>query len=175
MKKYYFISGEASGDLHASKVISNLKKLDINSSFRGFGGDKMENAGLCLVKHYKDLAFMGFYEVLKNINTIRKNFTLVKDDILEYRPDVIVLVDYPGFNMEMAKFAKKHSIKVVYYITPQVWAWKKSRVKCLKKYVDLLFPILPFEKEFFDKYDLQSSFFGHPLIDELLNRDERKL
>ena len=119
MKKYYFISGEASGDLHASKVISHLKELDENSSFRGFGGDKMEDAGMQIVKHYKDLAFMGFYEVIKNINTIRRNFTLVKNDILDYKPDTIVLVDYPGFNMEMAKFAKNHSIKVVYYITPQ--------------------------------------------------------
>ena len=175
MKKYYFISGEASGDLHASKLISHLKELDVNSSFRGFGGDKMADSGLHLVKHYKDLAFMGFYEVIKNINTIRKNFTLVKNDILEYCPDVIVLIDYPGFNMEMAKFAKKHSIKVVYYITPQVWAWKKSRVKSLKKYVDLLIPILPFEKEFFDKCGLQSSFYGHPLMDELLHKKEKKL
>jgi lipid-A-disaccharide synthase len=175
LKKYYFISGEASGDLHASKVISHLKKIDGSSSFRGFGGDKMEAAGLAVVKYYKDLAFMGFYEVVKNINTIRKNFILVKDDILQYRPDTIVLVDYPGFNMEIAKFAKKHSIKVVYYITPQVWAWKKSRVKSLKKYVDLLIPILPFEKEFFDNCNLESSFYGHPLIDELLNKSEKKL
>lgn len=175
MKKYYIISGEASGDLHGSKVISHLNKLDVNSTFRGFGGDKMAQEGMELVKHYKDLAFMGFYEVLKNINNIRKNFTLVKDDILLYKPDTIVLIDYPGFNMEMAKFAKQNSIKVVYYVTPQVWAWKKDRVKALKKYVDLLIPILPFEKDFFDKNGLQSVFYGHPLMDELLHKKERKL
>lgn len=175
MSKYYFISGEASGDLHASKLIAHLSRLDSNAEFRGFGGEKMEKEGLELVKHYKDLAFMGFYEVLKNIGTILKNFKLVKQDILRFCPDVLVLVDYPGFNLKMASFAKQHNIKVVYYITPQVWAWKKSRVKALKNNVDLLLPILPFEESYFGKHGVSSSFYGHPLIDELKNRKRPNL
>lgn len=175
MSKYYFICGEASGDLHASKLIDHLSALDDSSVFRGFGGDKMEEKGMQIIKHYKDLSFMGFYEVAKNIRTIIKNFSIVKKDILQFSPDVLVLVDYPGFNMRMAKFAKQNHIKVVYYITPQVWAWKKNRVHSLKKYVDLLIPILPFEPSFFSKNGLKSVFYGHPLMDELKNKKQPRL
>jgi lipid-A-disaccharide synthase len=168
LKNYYFIAGEASGDLHAAKVISELSEMhQSKAKFKGFGGDKMKAAGMSLSKHYKDLAFMGFLEVIKNLSTIKKNFDLAQSEILHFKTDVLVLIDYPGFNMRIAKFAKKHEIKVVYYITPQVWAWKKSRVKDLKKYTDLLIPILPFEKQFFKDNGLDSIFVGHPLLDEL--------
>ena len=132
MKRYYFIVGEASGDLHAANLIKELSALDNNATFQGFGGERMQKEGLELTKHYQEMAFMGFWEVLMNLSAIRKNFKQAKKELLEYNPDVLVLVDYPGFNMRMATFAKKHNIKVVYYITPQVWAWKESRVKKLK-------------------------------------------
>jgi lipid-A-disaccharide synthase len=165
--KYYFIVGEASGDMHAANLMKSLKHIDSASQFKGFGGDKMQAQGLQLVKHYKELAFMGFWEVVKNLSTIRKNLALVKADILAYKPDVLLLVDYPGFNMRIAKFAKQQGIRVVYYITPQVWAWKQSRVKQLKRDTDLLLPILPFEKAFFEARGVHASFVGHPLLDEL--------
>lgn len=167
MTNYYFIVGEASGDLHASNLIKELSSMQENATFRGFGGDKMTAAGFELTKHYKEMAFMGFWEVLANLPPILKNFKQAKEDIIKHKIDILVLVDYPGFNMRMASFAKKNGVKVVYYITPQVWAWKKSRVKSLKKHTDLLIPILPFEKEFFEKYNVKSSFYGHPLIDSL--------
>ena len=148
MKRYYFIVGEASGDLHAANLIKELSALDNDATFQGFGGERMQKEGLELTKHYQEMAFMGFWEVLMNLSAIRKNFKQAKKELLEYNPDVLVLVDYPGFNMRMATFAKKHNIKVVYYITPQVWAWKESRVKKLKRDVDLLLPILPFERSF---------------------------
>lgn len=175
MKKYYVLVGEASGDIHASKLIKELLKINSKSQFRGFGGDLMASEGMHITKHYRELAFMGFWEVIKNILTIFKNFKIAKNDILKFKPDVLVLVDYPGFNMRMASFAKKHDIKVVYYITPQVWAWKQSRIKSLKRYVDLLIPILPFEKEFFEKHKLEAYFLGHPLLDELVGKKKNSL
>ena len=126
--KYYLIAGEASGDLHASNLMQGIKKQDANAEFRFFGGDLMKNQGGTLVKHYRDLAFMGFVEVLMNIRTISKNLRFCKDDIIAYKPDVLILVDYPGFNLRIAKFAKESGIKVFYYIAPKVWAWKESRV-----------------------------------------------
>ena len=173
--KYYIIAGEASGDLHASNLINSIKKLDNNSTFRGFGGDRMEEEGLELVKHYKDLSFMGFWEVLKNLFIILKNLSFVKSDILNFKPNVLILVDYPGFNMRIAKFAKKRGIKVVYYITPQVWAWKKNRVLDLKQNTDLLLSILPFEVDFFKKLNVQTNFYGHPLLDELNSLKSKSL
>ena len=173
--KYYIIAGEASGDLHASNLINSIKKLDNNSTFRGFGGDRMEEEGLELVKHYKDLSFMGFWEVLKNLFIILNNLSFVKSDILNFNPNVLILVDYPGFNMRIAKFAKKRGIKVVYYITPQVWAWKKNRVLDLKQNTDLLLSILPFEVDFFKKLNVQTNFYGHPLLDELNSLKSKSL
>lgn len=173
--KYYLIAGEASGDMHAANLMKELRFLDTEAQFQGFGGDKMQAQGLKLVKHYKEMAFMGFLEVIANLNTIRKNLNLAKIDIQSYQPDVLILIDYPGFNMRIAKFAKKLDIKVVYYIVPQVWAWKQGRVKQLKKDTDLLLPILPFEKEFFSKSGAESTFIGHPLLDELNDSSRRSV
>jgi lipid-A-disaccharide synthase len=163
--KYYIIAGEASGDLHASNLMRAIKVKDPEATFRCWGGDKMHNEGADLVKHYKDLAFMGFAEVLMNIRTITKNLNFCKDDLLNYNPDALILVDYPGFNLRIAEFAHKNQFKVYYYISPQVWAWKKSRVYTIKKVVDRLFVILPFEKDFYAKYDYDVSYVGHPLLD----------
>jgi len=165
--KYYIIAGEASGDLHTASLTAQLKKLDANAEFRGWGGDLMEKQGVKLVKHYRELAFMGFLEVLANIRTILRNFKFCYKDILQYKPDVLILVDYPGFNLRVAKFAKKHNIKVFYYISPQIWAWKKSRVHAIKKNVDKMFVILPFEKEFYANYNYDVHFTGHPLLDAI--------
>ena len=175
MTRYYFIVGEASGDLHAANLIKELTRLDADTTFQGFGGERMQKEGLILTKHFQEMAFMGFWEVLLNLSAIRKNFKQAKKEIIEYKPDVLVLVDYPGFNMRMATFAKKHNIKVVYYITPQVWAWKKSRVKKLNRYVDLLLPILPFERSFFAKHGIDVSYVGHPLLDAFKDLDSRKI
>ncbi|MBI4931723.1 MAG: lipid-A-disaccharide synthase [Bacteroidetes bacterium] len=172
--KFYFIAGEASGDLHASNLMREIKKLDSSSSFRFWGGDLMKEQSGELVKHYKELAFMGFAEVIINLRTILKNIELCKKDILVYNPDVLVLVDYPGFNLRIAEFAKKNGIKVFYYISPQVWAWKQSRVHHIKKYVDRMFVILPFEKEFYKKFDCEVDFVGHPLLDALEQRKKTK-
>lgn len=163
--RYYIISGEASGDLHASNLVKEISRLDSTANFRGWGGDMMEANGVTLVKHYRDLAFMGFTEVLMNINTILNNIKFCKEDILRHRPDVVILVDYPGFNLRIAPFLKQHGIKVFYYISPQVWAWKQSRVKKIKEVVDKMFVILPFEKDFYSKFDYKVDFVGHPLLD----------
>ena len=168
--RYYIIAGEASGDLHSSNLMRELKVLDQQADFRCWGGDLMEEQGAVLVKHYRELAFMGFKDVIANINTIRRNLDLCKRDLLEYKPDILVLVDYPGFNLRIAEFAKKNKIRTVYYISPQVWAWKKSRVKKIRKCVDQMLVILPFEKEFYRKLDYEVSFVGHPLIDVIQNR-----
>ena len=173
--KYYLIAGEASGDMHAANLMKELLHVDAEAQFRGFGGDKMQLQGLQLVKHYKEMAFMGFLEVITNLNTIRKNLALAKIDIRSFQTDMLILIDYPGFNMRIAKFAKKLGIKVVYYITPQVWAWKKGRIKQLKRDTDLLLPILPFEKEFFAKHGAKSKFVGHPLLDELTNNSKKSV
>ena len=174
--KYYIIAGEASGDLHASNLMRELNKRDAAADFRCWGGDLMEAQGGTLVKHYRDLAFMGFLEVLLNIRTILKNMRFCKKDILAYKPDVLILVDYPGFNLRIAKFAAEQGIRVFYYISPQVWAWKKSRVFKIKKYVERMFVILPFEKDFYSKYDYEVDFVGHPLLDaigvEAMDKDD---
>ena len=175
MKRYYFIVGEASGDLHAANLIKELSLLDTDATFQGFGGERMQKEGLELTKHYQEMAFMGFWEVLINLSAIVKNFKQAKKELLEYKPEVLILVDYPGFNMRMAKFAKKHNIKVVYYITPQVWAWKESRVKKLKRDVDLLLPILPFERSFFAKHGIDVNYVGHPLLDAFKDLDSRNI
>ncbi|MCB2206714.1 MAG: lipid-A-disaccharide synthase [Bacteroidetes bacterium] len=168
--KYYIIAGEASGDVHAANLIRSIKDKDEESVFRAWGGDRMEAQGAEIVKHYRDLAFMGFVEVLLNIRTISNNISFCKKDILLFRPDILVLVDYPGFNLRIAEFAHKQGIKVVYYVSPQVWAWKKSRVHKIKRVVDKMLVILPFEKAFYEKYGVDVDFVGHPLLDEIKNQ-----
>jgi lipid-A-disaccharide synthase len=165
--KYYIIAGEASGDLHASNLLKELKKLDAGAEFRGWGGDLMQAQGTTLVKHIRQLAFMGFTEVLMNIRTILGNIKLCKQDILLYQPDALILVDYPGFNLRIAQWAKQQGIKVHYYISPQVWAWKESRVKAIRRDVDHLYCILPFEVDFYAKHGMQVEFVGHPLLDAI--------
>ena len=173
--KYYLISGEASGDLHGSHLIAALKKLDPNARFRAWGGSLMEKEGAELVKHFKDLAFMGFWEVLKNLLNILKNFTLCKDDILEFNPNIIIYVDYPGFNLRIARWAKSKGFKNHYFISPQVWAWKESRVQKIKKFIDSLYVILPFEKTFFEeKHKFKVHYVGHPLMDYIPSHQENK-
>lgn len=165
--KYYLIAGEASGDLHGSNLINALKQKNAGAEFRCWGGDMMEAAGATLVKHYRDLAFMGFVEVLKNIRTIMKNFKRCKEDILTYEPNVVIFIDYPGFNLRMAKWAKQQGFITIYYISPQVWAWKEKRVETIKQFVDKMLVILPFEKEFYAKHGYAVEYVGHPLADEI--------
>ncbi len=164
--KYYIIAGEASGDLHGSNLIKEIKKLDASANIRCWGGDKMQEAGGELVKHYRELAFMGFTEVVMNLRTIFKNLAFCKQDILQYKPDAIILIDYPGFNLRIAKWAKQQGFKVIYYISPQVWAWKENRVKSMKLCIDKMLVILPFEKNYFkDKWNWEVEYVGHPLVE----------
>lgn len=165
--KYYIIAGEASGDLHGSNLMKELKNKDRNAEFRFWGGDLMEAQGGEIVKHYRDLAFMGFAEVIMNLKTILGNIKFCKKDIENWKPDAVILIDYPGFNLRIAEFVKKLGIKVYYYISPQIWAWKTGRVHKIKKFVDKMFVILPFEKDFYAKYDFEVDFVGHPLLDAM--------
>ena len=169
--KYYIISGEASGDLHGSNLMKELLVKDSNATIRFWGGDLMAQVGGTLVKHYRELAFMGFAEVLMNIRTIFKNINFCKRDVLDFKPDVLILIDYPGFNMRIAEFARKNGIRVHYYISPQIWAWKENRIKKIKRDVDEMSVILPFEKSFYeDKHKFSVNFVGHPLIDAIADR-----
>ncbi|MBE6274065.1 MAG: lipid-A-disaccharide synthase [Bacteroides sp.] len=164
--KYYLIVGEASGDLHASNLMKALKERDAQAEFRFFGGDLMREVGGTLVKHYKELAYMGFIPVLLHLRTIFKNMDFCKSDILEWQPDVVILVDYPGFNLKIAEFVKKHSkIPVYYYISPKIWAWKEYRIKNIKRDVDELFSILPFEVDFFNGHEYPIHYVGNPCVD----------
>ena len=163
--RYYIIAGEASGDLHGSNLIRELKLLDTAAVIRGWGGDLMQEAGMELRKHYQDLAFMGFYEVLKNLPTILRNLKFCKQDILEFQPDALILIDYPGFNLRIAEWAHKQGLKIIYYISPQVWAWKENRVKIIKECVDKMLVILPFEKDFYRKWGFEVEYVGHPLVE----------
>lgn len=164
--KYYIIAGEASGDLHGSNLIREIKQLDQNADIRCWGGDKMQAAGGELVKHYRDLAFMGFAEVLMNLRTIFRNLRFCKQDILSYKPDTLILIDYPGFNLRIAKWAKQQGLKVIFYISPQVWAWKEGRVKMMKQCIDKMLVILPFEKDYFQtKWNWDVEYVGHPLVE----------
>jgi lipid-A-disaccharide synthase len=167
--KYYVIAGEASGDLHGSNLIKEIGLLDGSASFRCWGGDKMQAEGAVLVKHYRELAFMGFIEVLKNLRKILNNLELCKRDILANKPDVLVLIDYPGFNLRIAKWAKQQGLKIIYYISPQVWAWKENRVKAIKRDVNKMLVILPFEKEFYEKWNYETEYVGHPLVNVINN------
>jgi len=166
-KRLYIIAGEASGDLHGSNLIKAMYQKDDTIEIRAWGGDKMEEAGATLVKHFRDLAFMGFAEVIMNLRTILKNIKFCKEDILKFKPDALILIDYPGFNLRIANWAHEQGIKVFYYISPQIWAWKKNRVFKIKKNVDKMFVILPFEKDFYKQYDMDVEFVGHPLMDEI--------
>lgn len=163
--KYYIIAGEPSGDLQASYLVKELFNADNNASIRCFGGDLMEEQGATLVKHYKELAFMGFEQVVMNLRTILNNMKFCKQDILEFKPDVLILVDYPGFNLKIAKWAKANNITVYYYISPKIWAWNQKRVHKIKRIIDKMFVILPFEKDFYAKFDYPVDFVGHPLLD----------
>lgn len=168
--KYYIIAGEASGDLHASNLIKELKKLDREADFRYWGGDLMASQGGTLVRHYRDTAYMGVWEVLINLKSIFRNLNDCREDILRYRPDVVILVDYPGFNLRIAKFAHHHGFRVFYYISPKIWAWNTRRVKRIKKWVDKMFTILPFETDFFARHNVPVVYSGNPILDAIHDR-----
>lgn len=169
--KYYLIAGEASGDLHGANLLKALLEIDPKADFRYWGGDQMCQVGGKLVKHYRDLAFMGFWEVVTNLRTILRNISFCKKDILDYQPDVIIFIDYPGFNMRIASWAKKKGIQTHYYISPQIWAWKENRIRAIKRDIDAMYVILPFEKDFYEKkHGFQVHFVGHPLLDAIANR-----
>jgi lipid-A-disaccharide synthase len=168
--KYYVLAGEASGDLHAANLIKEISLVDPQAQFRGFGGELMEQAGMMVLKHYRDLAFMGLVPVVMNIRTISKNFRFCEQDMLAFHPDVLILVDYPGFNLRMAKFAKAHGIRTFYYISPKIWAWKEQRVHKVIAFVDEMFTILPFETEFYKKYNYPVNYVGNPLLDAILEK-----
>ncbi len=171
--KYYIIAGEASGDLHGSNLMKELFLQDAKADIRFWGGDLMEKAGGTLVKHYRELSFMGFIEVVFNLKTILNNIKICKSDIQKFNPDVLILIDYPGFNMRIAKWAKQNGIKIHYYISPQIWAWKENRIKDIKRDFDKLYVILPFEKDFYEKkHHFSVEFVGHPLIDAIKNREK---
>ena len=163
--KYYLIAGEASGDLHGSNLLKGLKMADPDPVFRFRRGSRMKAQGDELVRHYREHNIMGFWEVLANLGKIRRNFDQCKRDLLAFNPDVLILIDYPGFNLRMAEFAQKHHIRVFYYISPKIWAWKESRIKKIKAFVDQMFIIFPFEKAFYQKHHYPALYFGNPLID----------
>lgn len=165
--KYYIIAGEASGDMHASNLVRALRRQDAQAEVRAWGGERLQEAGAVMVKNYREMAFMGFVEVLTHLKTIFSLLGLCVRDILQYRPDVVVLVDYPGFNLRVAKRLHRSGIPVYYYISPQVWAWHKSRIRQIREYVSEMFVILPFEKDFYAQNGMEVHYSGHPLLDEL--------
>jgi lipid-A-disaccharide synthase len=172
--KYYLIAGEASGDLHGSNLMKEVKNIDPDASFRFFGGDLMKQVENNLAKHYREMAFMGAIDVIMNIRTIKQNMDFCKREILTFSPDVVILIDYPGFNLKIAEFAKQHNLLVFYYISPKIWAWKEWRIKKIKAYVDEMFTILPFETEFFAKFKFKVNYVGNPLLDEIESYKENK-
>ena len=163
--KYYLIAGEASGDLHGANLVKALKLEDPATDFRCWGGDLMEAAGATLLKHYRELAFMGFLEVVLNLPTILRNFRQCKSEVLDFQPDVLILIDYPGFNLRMATWARAQGFQVFYYISPQLWAWKSGRVNIIREAVDRMFVIFPFEVDFYKKYGVEVDYAGHPFRD----------
>src|SRR5690606_26008647 len=169
--KYYLIAGEASGDLHASNLLKALKQVDPAAEFRFWGGDLMQQQGGTLVKHYRQLAFMGFAEVLMNLPTILSNIAFCKKDIQAWQPDVLLFIDYPGFNLRIAKWARRKGYRTHFYISPQIWAWKENRISDIRRDIDQMYVILPFEKQFYeDKHGYKVHFVGHPLIDAIADR-----
>ena len=173
--KYYIIAGERSGDLHAGNLIKAIKENDPDSSFRGFGGDHMEANGVVITRHYRDLAFMGFLEVLLNLRKIAGFLREAKHDILEFKPDVVILVDYGGFNLKIAKYLKRKGVKAYYYITPKVWAWNQGRAKKIKALIDKMFVILPFEKTFYKKFDWDVDYVGNPVLDAIKDYNYKEI
>ena len=171
--RYYIIAGEASGDLHASNLMKAFKEQDSEADFRYWGGDLMKEQGGTLVRHYKDTAVMGLWDVLMNLNSIKKNFKLCQDDLLAYKPDVLILVDYAGFNLRMAKFATENNLLVYYYISPKIWAWNQKRVKKIKANVNRMFTILPFETKFFEEHNVEVQYSGNPVLDAIDNRSNK--
>ena len=165
--RYFIISGEASGDLHGSGLVTALRKSDREAEIQAWGGDMMAKAGADIVKHYQELAFMGFVEVARNILTIMRNFKLAKKNILAFNADVLILIDYPGFNLRMAAWAHENGIPVHYYISPQLWAWKEGRVEKVRKYVDKMYVILPFEEKFYKQHGIDVQYVGHPLLEAI--------
>lgn len=173
--KYYLIAGEASGDLHASNLMRAIKNTDPQADFRFLGGDLMKQVGGTLVKHYREMAFMGFIPVLMNLRTILRNMQVCREDIRQYQPDVVILIDYPGFNLKIAKYVKTVlHIPVHYYISPKIWAWKQYRIKDFRKYVDHLYSILPFEPAFFQRLDYQVDYVGNPSVDSVSNYQQQE-
>ncbi len=171
--RYYIIAGEASGDLHGSNLIKAIYRRDVQAEIRCWGGDKMREAGAVLVKHYRELAFMGFVEVVRHLGTILKNIRFCKEDVKAFRPDVLILIDYPGFNLRIADWAKKNGLKVCYYISPQLWAWKEGRIEQIRRNIDRMLVILPFEKKFYRKHGLEVDYIGHPLT-QVVDEEIRK-
>ncbi|MBK5719988.1 lipid-A-disaccharide synthase [Dysgonomonas sp. Marseille-P4677] len=172
--KYFLVAGEASGDLHGSNLMAALKEQDPDAGFCFFGGDLMAAQGGKLIKHYREMAFMGFIPVLLNLRTILRNMKMCNEEIIKFQPDVLILIDYPGFNLKVAKYIKTHTqIPVYYYISPKVWAWKEYRVKSFKKYVDKMLSILPFEVEFYKRHNYQIDYVGNPVVDAVANFREK--
>lgn len=171
--RYYIIAGEASGDLHASNLIKELKIVDPKAEIRGWGGDLMRESGAEIVRHYKDTAIMGFVTVLKNLDKIKANIRLCCKDIQVWQPDVVILIDYAGFNLRIARFAKSIGLKVFYYISPKLWAWNTSRVKKVKRYVDRMYTIFPFETDFYQRYNYTVHYGGNPLVDAIAERSHQ--
>ena len=167
--RYYLVAGERSGDLHGSNLVKALKKNDASAEFRGFGGEYMQEAGVQLATHYRELAFMGLAELITNANKIKKYIRACREDIVAYKPDVIILIDYGGFNLQIARFGKKRGFTIYYYIPPKYWAWYQNRALWLKPYVDRMFVILPFEKDFFKKFNWESDYVGNPVLDAVKN------
>ncbi len=165
--RFYIITGETSGDMHAANLVREMKKINTSISFRAWGGDRLISEGVSIVKHIKDTSFMGFWNVLKNVHIIKSNLSFCKNDILNFNPNALILVDYPGFNLKIAEYAKKKNIKVFYYISPKVWAWNVKRILKIKRYVDHLLVIFPFEVEFYKKHGIDAIYVGNPLLDEI--------
>ncbi len=165
--RFYIITGETSGDMHAANLVREMKKINTSISFRAWGGDRLISEGVSIVKHIKDTSFMGFWNVLKNVHIIKSNLSFCKNDILNFNPNALILVDYPGFNLKIAEYAKKLNIKVFYYISPKVWAWNVKRILKIKRYVDHLLVIFPFEVEFYKKHGIDAIYVGNPLLDEI--------
>jgi lipid-A-disaccharide synthase len=165
--KYYLVAGEASGDLHGSNLMKEIKLADTNAEFRFFGGDLMQAVGGDLVKHYREMAFMGIVDVVLNMKSINRNMKFCKTDLLQFNPDVLILIDYPGFNLRIAEFAKQNNIKIFYYISPKIWAWKEYRVEKIKRVVDRMFTIFPFETEFYRKHNFEVDYVGNPTLDSI--------
>tara|TARA_B100002052_G_scaffold89372_1_gene82217 strand:+ start:16259 stop:17338 length:1080 start_codon:yes stop_codon:yes gene_type:complete len=169
--KYYIITGEPSGDIHASNLVSEIKLIDNNNQIRAWGGERLSAENISIAKNIKETSFMGLWNVIKNISKIKSNLSFCKRDIVNFNPDALILVDYPGFNLKIAEFAKNKGFKVYYYISPKVWAWNESRIAKIKSFIDHLIVIFPFEVDFFSKFNLNVAYFGNPLLDEISNNE----